>query len=543
LPLPCDRDQNVVVSEFAEIVDALSRSEAYPHRPDSVQVVHTHISAVFLAGDRAYKVKRPVKLPFLDFTELAARKHFCDEEVRLNQPLGGRIYVGVVPIRRRDGGIVVDGPGDLVDWAVEMVRLPEHRLLDAMLVRGDIDNDLLRRIAELLADFHAHAATGPAVDQHGTHAAVRELVEANFEESERFTAPEASRAVTRPLLDFLEAEAMDFLREEEATFHDRVARGRIRDGHGDLHAGNICVLDEEHGGLVVYDRIEFSAKYRCADVAADLAFLLMDLDHRGYRAFSEYLLREYVTRTEDEQIVELIDFYKGYRACVRAKVAAFTAASAEDAHAAAEARASAMSYFNLAAGYALPPSLVLTCGLPGAGKSWAAERLVSSLDGVVLNSDATRKRLFGVPLTERRREPLHAGIYDAEHTAATYGALAQAAREQLARGRSVIVDAGFRQRAQRAPFLALARELAVPTAVLWVDPGPAALRERLAKRAADARSVSDADAEVSAAAGRSFEPPKPEEGAVVIKWSDGASDEEQCMSVLERLLRRAHPGD
>lgn len=266
----------------AELIDALSRPTAYPHGPASVELVQTHLSLVFLAGDRVYKVKKPLDLGFVDYTTLERRRRFCDDEVRLNHRLAPGVYQGVVPITRDpDGRLRVDGDGETLEVAVEMLRLPRERMLDRLLAAGEIDNEQMNALAEMLALFHAEARTGEGVDEYGTPEAVAFNVRENFEQTEAFAAEPGSAGaagvgtITPTLHTFLRVAAERFLTSEHELLQRRLRGKRIRDGHGDLHAGNVCMTDE---GIRIYDRIEFAPRFRCGDVACDLAFLAMDLD-------------------------------------------------------------------------------------------------------------------------------------------------------------------------------------------------------------------------------------------------------------------------
>jgi aminoglycoside phosphotransferase family enzyme/predicted kinase len=441
---------------------------------------------------------------------------------------------------RRGGRLVLggSGEGEAVDWAVAMQRLPSAAMLDALLARGSIDNEMLRQLAATLAEFHAASATGEGVDQFGTVAAVRGKIEDNFAETDRFVRSRTVEALPADVHDLVEAWALHFLRERAEALAERERSGRIREGHGDLHAGNICFRAPQDGGLVIYDRIEFSAAFRCGDVAEDLAFLLMDLDHRGYRGFSEFLAREYIARTGDHGILDVVDLYKCYRAWVRGKVTALRAAQCEGAVREAT-RLDALAYFNLGAGYAIPASLVLLCGLPGSGKSFAAAQVAAALDCKLLNSDEWRKALAGVPSLRHRPVEFGTGLYGAEQTKRTYDHLLQVAAETLDGGRSVVVDAGFRQRAQRGPFLDLARARRLPAVVLHLDPPQAVVEARLEQRSARGEGASDADVAVYRACLAGFEPPEPDEGAPVVRETTPRPPPEVAAAVLARLLAAA----
>ena len=512
----------------------------------SVGRIETHVSVLFFAGERVYKVKKPVDLGFLDFTTLERRRYFCEEEVRLNARLAPGVCLGVVPITAGpDGRLRVGGaPDDAVEWAVEMRRLPAHRMLAALLEHGAVDNAEMNGLAELLAGFHADAATGEGVDEHGSPAAIRADIEQNFEQLAPFTAQPGERSesgvsvLTPAQLAFLRERADAFLRERAPLLEERVRRGRIREGHGDLHADNICYLER---GPIVYDRIEFSKHLRCTDVACDLAFLAMDVEHRGFPAFAGYLVKRYAALSGDEALRELMGFYKGYRAIVRAKVAALTASDPMRGEERARALAAeARSYVHLAVSYELPAVLLLLCGLPAAGKSWLSPALAAPLRATELSSDTRRKVLAGLRPDERASAAVDTGLYTPEARRRTYRSLLDDTVSALRSGRSVVVDATFTRREQRTPFVDAAARLGVPFVLCHLQADERAVRERLAARAADPRAVSDAGWEVYLRARASFEPPDelPAEGVLALR-SAGTTREELAALVFDRLIARS----
>jgi len=503
----------------------------------AVEVRQTHGSLLFFVGERVYKVKKAVDLGFFDFSTLARRKHFCNEELRLNRRLAGEIYLGVLPITRRDdGGLCMGGDGPALEYAVEMVRLPAERMLDRLLAAGEIDNALLRELVEVLARFHRSAAGGGEIASYGSYAAVRELVLGNLHELRAFVGDGVGE-VSRLVLAFLTERAEAFLTLHEGLFERRAQRGRVREGHGDLHAGNICCTDE---GLVIYDSLEFSAALRCSDVANDLAFLAMDLDHHGFRAFSKYLVQNYARTSGDSALSWLMDFYKGYRALVRAKVAAFVVA---DENAAPEDRAQGQqnvaTYMQLAASYELPPCLVLTCGLPASGKSWLAQRMGQTFDARVLRSDMERKLSAGMAPGDRPEGQAAADLYSAENTDAVYRALSRRAFNTLARGRWAVIDATFAARAQRRRFIDGATRLGHPVVVVEVTCPPEIIRERMVRRSADRGEVSDADQSVYEAMRQQFEPLDELHSSQRVHYASGEDPTAAISAVVERLVIQA----
>jgi aminoglycoside phosphotransferase family enzyme len=522
-----------------ELCRDLVRPEAHAARPDRVEFLATHISWLFLAGERVYKVRQPVDLGFLDYTTPERRRHYCEEEVRLGRRTAPGVYLGVVPITRgTDGHLRIGGDGPALEYAVEMVRLPADRMLDALLERGELDNAMLAEVRDLLVRLHEEAATGPGVDEHGAPAAVRSNAAENFEQLAPFVGePGAGDALlTARHLAFLRDRQLGFLDANEELLRRRVAEGRIREGHGDLHAGNLCFLE---GGVIAYDAIEFSARFRCGDVAADLAFLAMDLDERGYPAFGAHLARSYAEAAGDAELPALLPFYKGYRAVVRGKVAALTAAGRQGEARLAEKRR-AMRYLQLAAAYELPPTLLLMCGLPASGKSFLARDLARALRAVLLRSDTRRKLLAGLRPTERTGAGVGEGLYGAGRKAAVYRALLEDAIRHLRAGHSVLVDATFTSRAERERFVDAAVRLGLPYQVVLVTAPEALVLERLAARALDPEAVSDADEAVYRAALATFEPPdEVPAGHLVTVESGRGPAEHGSARVIEQLIAAA----
>jgi uncharacterized protein len=326
-------------------VAALLRPDAYPHPADDLRLHETHISWVVLAGPYAYKVKKPVNLGFLDFSTVERRAAFCADEVRLNQRLCPDVYLGVVYLVERGGEYVVGGPGLPLEPAVRMRRLPEDGMLPNLLAAGAADARLVRRIACRLARFHATAATGPGVDEYGSPAAVRANWEENFAQTRTFPDQTLSAATRAAIAAYIER----FLAEQAFLLDRRVAGGCVREGHGDLHAASICV---EGRRLQLFDCLEFSTRFRCADVAAEVAFLAMDLDHYERPDPTAAFVEAYVRASGDSELPRLLDFYRCYRAYVRGKVAGLRLAEPglspeQVAEVAGETRA----YFDLARTY------------------------------------------------------------------------------------------------------------------------------------------------------------------------------------------------
>lgn len=484
------------------VINALSRPDAYPDQPAEVSMRQTHISWLFFTEHFVYKVKKPINFGFLDFTTLEARRHFCEEEARLNRRLASEVYMGVLEVKAIDGHIRLGGPGEVVDYALQMRRLPEDRMLPTLLAKGDVTPETMRRLAHLLAAFHAQAETGPAINQDGTVA----TIVGNWEENFAQTRPYLDWPLLRDAHDEIRSRVLAFCRTHAALFDQRIAQGRIRDGHGDLRAEHICLTEP----IAIFDCIEFNHRFRYGDVAADVGFLAMDLDERGFADLSQAFVQAYVEYSGDCGVLGILDFYKCYRAFVRAKVECFRmddpAVSAGDKRLAVRA---AGRYCRLAARYAdalQSPWLLLCCGLMGSGKSALAKALAQRLDLEVLSSDVMRKELAGIQPTTPAQAAYGEGLYTAERTEATYAQLFKRAECLLSQGRSVLLDASFQCASQRTQAMQLAAHVGAEFCVLECWCPDEELRRRLESRVAQGGSVSDGRWELLARQRQAFEP-------------------------------------
>jgi aminoglycoside phosphotransferase family enzyme/predicted kinase len=516
------------------LVEALLQPAAYPERPTRVELRQTHISWVFLTDRFVYKVKKPVAFGFLDFTTLAARRFFCHEEVRLNRRLAPQVYLGVVEVKAEDGRIHIGGEGDIVDYAVHMRRLPEARMLPAMLAAGRVTPAMLQCLARLVAGFHAHAEAGPEVDQGGRLATVL----ANWQETFAQTRPYLDVPLPRELYERIRARVLAFCRTRASLFERRVAQGRIRDGHGDLRAEHICFTEP----IAIFDGVEFNRRFRHSDVAADVAFLAMDLDALGFPELSQAFVQAYMASAGDPELAEVLDFYKCYRAFVRAKVECFRA---DDPNlSAAEQRAAlvaARRYCQLAGRYAEAlrrPWLLATCGLMGSGKSALAAALAQRLDLQVLSSDATRKQLAGLPPTAPAPDAYGDGLYSAAWTEATYARLFADAERLLAQGHSVLIDASFQRAQHRRQVQELAQRLGAEFCLLECWCPEAELQRRLQNRVARGKSVSDGRWELVAQQRRAFEPLFETPPSQHLRVDTTPPPEAVAAAVLQQLAQR-----
>ena len=347
-------------SILPSIVKSLLKSQAYPHKPQEIKLVQTQMSFLFLTGDYVYKVKKPVDLGYLDYTTLEKRHFFCHQELELNRRLCPDIYLAVVPItmslrgvsepkprakrRGRSNLLRIEGEGKVIEYAVKMRQLPQDRMMDVLLPKGQVTHEMVAKVAEKLAGFHQNAETNPEIAAFGKLDVIRQNTDENFAQTEKYiglSIPSMKYNLIRSYTD-------DFMQSNASLFDKRVREGKIRDCHGDLHAAHVCFTDD----ICIYDCIEFNDRFRYSDVASEIAFLAMDLDRYRQAGLSRHLVNTYVGLSHDEELLKLLDFYKCYRAYVRGKVESF---KLDDPYIPEEEKAkvltAARSYFQLAESY------------------------------------------------------------------------------------------------------------------------------------------------------------------------------------------------
>lgn len=458
----------------------------------AVETIETHISTVLLAGEFAYKLKKPVDLGFLDFTTLAARRRFCEQELRLNRRTAPQLYLDVLAITGTVDAPRLGGAGEPIDWVVRMRRFAAEDLLDARARAGRLDAACIDRLAAAIAAFHMQAPRVDAASALGSAGTVARWMLDNVEGLREHVGASVDRARIDALADWTRRE----LERRAALLQARRRDGFVRECHGDLHLGNIVLVD---GAPVPFDCIEFNDELRCIDVLSDLAFTVMDLLDRGEPRLAWRLLNAYLEATGDYGGVAPARAYLVYRALVRAKVALIRAQQPAVAPALREREhGDFAAHLALAERLAQPgaPLLVAMHGLSGSGKTFVAQQLLERLGAVRVRSDVERKRMFSLAPTARVDAELRTELYGAEATRATYERLTDAARAIVDGGFAAIVDAAFLKRAEREAFAALAQSLGVRFALVACEAPVDVLRERVAARAAADRDASDATLDV-----------------------------------------------
>lgn len=512
-----------------DLLARLRDPACYPNAPETVEIIQTHLSVVCIAGGDVYKLKKPVKFSFVDFSSLERRQYYCEEELRLNRRLCPHLYREVVPLYQTgpSSWSFMEKSDTIVDYAVLMHYLPEELMMDEVLERDEVTAEQIVEIATRVSRFHQESReeTGPI--PKGIPDNLRAAVFGNFE---------ATEAHAGAIFDstLYEAHRQAVSEDFERLYPQMVEReqaGLVVDGHGDLHARNICLTSP----ISIFDCIEFRPQFRILDQATENAFMIMDLIRRGHPDFARLYLKTYCETSGDAAQSEVLPSLISYRAMVRAKVNAMTASDKDVDEAERErAKAEAQGYLRLSVAALLSHHswFLMGCGLPGAGKSYLLEKLAQETGWPCISSDRVRKELAGVPPQERLDE----SFYSPEFSQRTYGEILERASEH-SRHDPVLVDANFINRKNRARGLEAARKTRAIPLVVWFDAPDSLIRERLESRAEEGNSVSDADVAVYEKLRLGFEAPNASEGFQVVRITTDSTPETALNQLFGELLK------
>ncbi len=468
--------------------------EFYPHPVTlPIETIQTHASIVLLTGEFAYKLKKPVNFGFLDYSTVAKRQHFCQEELRLNQRGAKELYLEVVAIALQGDRYQFGNDGEIVDYAVKMVQFPQENLLSNLFAAGKIAETEIEDVAGVVATFHANANTSEYISSFGTIDCIRQSIEDNYHHTEKYIG----RVQTQEQYAETKAYSDRYFSEHPELFAARVTDGFIRECHGDLHLRNICCCLVSHnpGGslpaasrwhdkILLFDCIEFNEPFRLVDTMYDVAFVVMDLESRGRKDLANRFLNTYTEQTGDWEGLQVLPLYLSRQAYVRAKVTSFLLEDPgipePDKQAAAN---TARDYYHQAWAYTRVDRgrLIMLSGLSGAGKSTLGKQIAMRVGAIHLRSDAVRKHLGGISLLAKG----DASLYTPEMTARTYDRVLDLAQKLTARGFTVVLDAKYDRVALRAAVIDLAQDRDIPLQILHCTAPAEVLRDRLRQRTGD----------------------------------------------------------
>lgn len=518
------------MASLPDNLSSLLTPQAYPHAVTDVQLVETHMSWVLLTGEFAYKIKKPVCYSFVDLRSAERRAFYCEEELRLNRRFARNLYIEVCDITVSDGKASVAGQGQIVEHAVRMRQFDRAQELDRLLVDAKVDPPELDALGRDLAGIHAQLPVAHGALDWGRPEATRKVLLENLEQCLQGAALLGTEGRMRRLRRPYAAGVA----EAESWLEKRWQDGRVRECHGDLHSRNIVRYG---GSLIAFDCLEFDPAFRWIDVADDVAFLIMDLEAGGFSLHAQAFRKGYLAQSGDYAACRLLRLYQTHRALVRAKITGLEAAGAEEETARGVLLKRHRAYLAYAEQQLGPrrPRLILMYGLSGSGKTWLAERLAPRLGAIHVRSDAERKRLAGLAERERSHSGLGQGLYSPDISGLVYERLAECAGHAVAGGYTVIVDAAFQRREERASLHELARRHALTVQLIHCHAPRAELEARLGKRARAGVDASEADLSVLNWQNAHVEPVLASEGFEMIDADTTSS--EVVPKVIGRLLQ------
>ncbi len=490
------------LDKWFEMVERLRCADTVWAKDDlPVEIIQTHISVILLGKDHVLKLKKPRDFGFLDYTTLEKRRNACDKEIELNRRLCPEVYLKTQPIVEDERGFCFSDNGNIVDYGVLMKRLPEEFMLDRMVTDNTITEAIVERIAEKLSKFHKNAQRGSEVDTFGSLETIRYNWEENFKQTESYI----DRTISKADFELIHAWVYRWLEENEDLLKTRVNQGHICDGHGDLRCESICVADD----ISIFDCIEFNKRFRCADVANEVAFLAMDLIAYGRPDLGYFFFETYAQKANDEQLFKLYPFYRCYRAYIRGKVLSFQLDEKElgdEAHKAAKQRAK--NYFRIATDSVRQLqelTIIMVAGLSGTGKTSVARGIAGELGLRVVSTDAIRKKLFG---DKEKQFGYGKGKYDKQSNQLTYQKMLEMGAELLKKDGGVVLDATFIRNSDRENVKQLAKSIGAKYRLVECCLSPEKVQKRLDLRAEKKDGLSESNWQIYQQQKIDFEPIK-----------------------------------
>lgn len=476
--------------DISLLTSILQKPQVYDHRVTHVQFVETHISLLFLTGNFVYKIKKPVNFGFLDFSSLAKRKIYCEEEVRLNSRLAPELYVGVVPICKNGSHIKIGGPGEVIEYAVKMQQFDPDNEFDKLLAKGKLTKPHIEQAASIIANFHATIAIADQHQPYGTAQAIQQPTRENIEQLSRLDEMWLSQYELDDVLFQLRSWTESQYNKLSATFEKRKIDGFIRECHGDLHLRNIVLHKNK---VIPFDGIEFNKNLCWIDVVNDIAFLLMDLEDHDRADLSRILRENYFSTTGDYAGLSVLRYYLVYRAMVRAKVAALRLTQTPNEKVTLGKELKNYLLLALAFTHRQQPRIIIAHGLSGSGKTFLSQQLLENIDIIRIRSDVERKRITAKTKQQYQTNTINSGIYNQQISQKTYSHLLKLSDTIINAGYSVFVDAAFLKKSQRDLFFSYARENNVAIIICHCESDITLQRQRLDKRMLQGDDASEAD--------------------------------------------------
>ncbi|MBU1854333.1 MAG: AAA family ATPase, partial [Nanoarchaeota archaeon] len=482
------------------LIEKLSNSNVFPEKPRIVNIIQTHISIICLTGKYAYKFKKSVNFGFLDFTSLEKRKFYCEEELRLNKRLSPEIYLGLVKLfyNKKTDRLNIDGKGELIDYGVKMKEFKQKNILKKLLEKNKLTYNHVELISDLLVDFYKTARTNNKISLFGSVESLKINTDENFEQTKSMIG----EIITKEQYDLIKSKTNTFYKEYDYwLFEKRIKEGKIKECHGDLHTGNMFL--NEKGHIRIFDCIEFNERFKNSDIAADIAFLSMDLDFYGKEELSKKLVLDYVNKTYDWDLLILLNFYRCYRAYVRGKVLGFLLSDPNFSKEKKELiKNESKKYFSLAEKYAInmncgiidlkKPTVIIMVALTGTGKTIVSKLLSDMVNITHLSSDAIRKDLFNTEKGKKLFIDYNKGIYSLKNRNKVYEALLKKAKKILSQGNSVILDsAEFIKFGMRKKVLDVAKKTNSQIFIISLNAPDEIVKKWINQRMSDKNSLSD----------------------------------------------------
>ncbi|MFH1770925.1 MAG: AAA family ATPase [archaeon] len=478
------------------IIKELSNPKVFPEKPLDVKIIQTHISVICLTGKYAYKFKKHVNFGFLDFSTLEKRKFYCEEELRLNRRLSPEIYLEMVELRENNGIFSINGKGKLVDYGIKMKEFSQEKIITKLVQKNLLTSEQIKQITDLLVNFYKKAKTNDKISKYGSVKLFKINTDENFEQTKSMIG----KTISKGQFELIEKETNEFYKINSWLFEKRVKDGMIKECHGDLHTGNMFL---DGNRIKIFDCIEFNERFKNSDVAADIAFLSMDMDFHGKEELSKELIINYVKKSGDWELLKVLNFYKCYRAYVRGKVTGFLLNDKNvPENEKKKITATAKNYFTLAERYAKEinyryiefkkPVVIMTSGFSATGKSFITKWFRKFFEIESLSTDIIRKELFNIPLEEKTRHGLGEGIYSPENVKKVYDELFLRCKNLVSEGKNCLLDAVFIKRALRERGMKTAMDANAEFLILNTVAEDKNIKFRLAKKAKSKDDPSDA---------------------------------------------------